>query len=565
MLLIVSLMAVVGSFLIARIVQQFYMERFSQAMKKSFENVDFVDALRVDVGASNIAGLKDVLEAYSGILGVDLDQRNFFILDAMTGEHIAGSNDELGARLEMSPNIVTALSGESGYAVLFSGRFMDCAVPVTGGDNAYIIYIRDEKTELSEQMNDIFIIIVQALMIGLVIAVLLAFALSKTMTNPIENLTKSAQQVASGSFTEPLAVHSNDEIGVLTKTFNGMAVILRDTLNAIGNERDKLGTLFLHMNDGVAAFGKHGMILHMNPAAETMLCVEFKDTLTFDELFDDIITLAEVHGETITRTVERGDLLLNMSFTTFGGEVTEGGVMALIYDITEQARLDRMRREFVSSVSHELRTPLTNVKGYAETLTNPEDIDADTIAKFSSVIVNEADRMTRIVSDLFTLSRFDYGQMDWHMSNFSATDLLKGAFEAMRLEALHRGQKLSLDIPLGLPELYADKERLAQVFVNILSNAIKYTPDGGDIGVRAWVGGGYLTVSVKDTGIGIPKKDIERVFERFYRVDKARSRASGGTGLGLSIAREIIEYHNGIIEIDSKEGKGTTVTVKIKL
>jgi two-component system sensor histidine kinase VicK len=567
-LLIVSLMAVVGSFLVARIVQQFYLDQFTQSMKQTFENHDFVSALRAATASGDTQQISEILIAYSGNLSIDLTQRkqrSFYILDAQTGAYIDGSDNNRGASLELSPNIITALSGEQGDALQLSGRFMDFAVPISSGGNTFIIYIRDEKTGLSEQMTEIFTIIIEALMIGLIIAILLAFALSKTMTNPIENLTKSAKMVAAGNFSEPLPVHSNDEIGVLTQTFNDMSAILRDTLDAVGNERDKLGTLFLHMNDGVAAFSRSGMILHMNPAAEDLLDVSFSDTLLFDEMFDGIITLSEVQNETITRSVEKNGLKLNMSFAVYGGTITEGGVMALIYDVTEQARLDQMRREFVSSVSHELRTPLTNVKSYAETLSNPVDLDVDVIAKFSNVIVGEADRMTRIVSDLFTLSRFDYGQMDWHMTQVSATDLLKGAFEAMRLEALHRGQKLSMDMPLSLPELYADRERLAQVFINILSNAIKYTPDGGDIDMKVWVEDGHLIVTVTDTGIGIPKSDIERVFDRFYRVDKARSRESGGTGLGLSIAKEIIQHHNGEIEISSVLKKGTTITVRFKL
>ena len=565
-LLIVSLMAVVGSFLIARIVQQFYLEEFTQTMQQTFNNnTDFVAALRAAAAEGDTQQLKEILGGYSGVLNIDFKQRHFYILDAMTGAYIEGSQNADAANLELSPNIITALTGEPGFSLQLSGRFMDCAVPVRSGDNTFIIYIRDEKTGLSEQMNEIFIIIIESLMIGLIIAILLAFALSKTMTTPIENLTKSAKMVASGSFSEPLPVHSGDEIGVLTQTFNDMSSILRDTLDAVGNERDKLGTLFLHMNDGVAAFGRSGMILHMNPAAEELLGVKFADTLRFGDLFEGIVTFDEVLDGTVTRAVEKDGLKLNMSFAAYGGAVTEGGVMALIYDVTEQARLDQMRREFVSSVSHELRTPLTNVKSYAETLCNPVDLDSDVIAKFSSVIVGEADRMTRIVSDLFTLSRFDYGQMDWHMSRVAAAELLKGAFEAMRLEALHRGQKLSLDLPLDLPELYADRERLAQVFINILSNAIKYTPDGGDIDMRARVEDGDLVVSVTDTGMGIPENETERVFDRFYRVDKARSRASGGTGLGLSIAKEIIQHHNGWIEIDSVLNKGTTVRVKLKL
>lgn len=564
-MLVVSLMTVVGSFLITRVVQ-FYLDEFADTVSQAFnQNAEFVNALKRAAATGDVMNMKEVLRGYSGILGVDFSQRHFYILDAETGDYLAGSDDTRGAALDVtSPNIIKALSGTHGFQRQFSGSFMDCAVVITGGEYTYIVYVRDEKKALMTQTSELFLIIIEALMFGLIISALLAFALSKTMTTPIENLTKSAQLLAHGEFSRRLDVHSDDEIGLLTKTFNDMAAILRSTMDAIGNERDKLGTLFLHMNDGVAAFNKNGAILHMNPSAELMLGTGFEAALTFDSLFSGIVTLEEISGGAmVIKAVERNGRKFDMSFTMFGAQGKEGGVMALIYDVTEQALLDKMRREFISSVSHELRTPLTNVRSYAETLANPEGLDAEHISKFSQVIVGEADRMTRIVSDLFTLSRFDYGKMDWHQTSFPAAEPLKGAFEAMRLEAVRRGQKLSLDIPASLPDISADRERLEQVIVNILSNAIKYTPDGGEIEMKADVAGGMLNISVTDSGVGIPQSDTERVFERFYRVDKARSRASGGTGLGLSIAREIVEHHGGEISISSVLGKGTTVLVRL--
>ena len=564
-LLIVSLMAVTGSFMITSIVQ-LYLDEFEETMTAAFnDNGEFVGALRSAAATGDPAALKNVLRGYSGILGIDLAQRHFYVLDAKTGAYLAGSDDARGAAIDVTaPNIIKALSGGHGFQRQFAGRFMDCAVRFEEGGQAFIVYIRDEKRGLMEQTSEMLLIIVEALMIGLMISVLLALVLSKTMTVPIENLTKSAQLLAKGELTKSIPVHSGDEIGVLTNTFNDMAAILRSTMDAIGNERDKLGTLFLHMNDGVAAFGKNGAILHMNPAAEKMLDTSFSDTLTFDGLFSGVVSPEEISGgETAVKAVERNDRKLNMSFTTFGAPGAEGGIMALIYDVTEQVMLDRMRREFISSISHEMRTPLTNVRSYAETLTNPEDLDSDVIAKFSNVIVGEADRMTRIISDLLTLSKFDYGKMDMHFTTFGAYELLKSAFEAMRLEALHRGQKFSLDIPVSLPALRADRERLEQVIVNVLSNAIKYTPDLGEIQMKAEVKAGSLYVTVADSGIGIPQEETERVFERFYRVDKARSRASGGTGLGLSIAREIVDRHGGDISISSAPGKGTAVTITL--
>ena len=573
-LLIVSLMVVVGTFLMLR-VSQFYLDEFAQAMASAFsENEELVAELRAEARSGQPASLMGVLRVYSGILGIDLSQRHYYILDATTGAALSGT-DQNGLRtLDITPNIATALSGSPGYQRQLTGSYMDCAVPITGGGHTFIVYIRDDMTRQQALNQELFLIIIEALLLGLAIAVLLAFTLSKTMTTPIEQLTKSALSVASGDFSKKLPVYAGDEIGVLTKTFNDMADVLNDTLDQIGNERDKLGTLFLHMNDGVAAFSRDGRILHMNPAAERMLGMFFSVKLTFDSLFDGIVKLSEVAAmsprDTMGRSATVGERMLEMSFTTFGAAGLEpaGGVMALIYDVTERARLDKMRREFVSSVSHELRTPLTNVKSYAETLTNPDGLEPGLITRFSQVIMGEADRMARIVSDLLTLSRFDYGKMDWHLTSFPAADLLTGAFEAMRLEAIRRKQTLTLELPALLPVIHADRERIEQVLINILSNAIKYSHENGTIEMTAGIEapgerGGMFWVTVTDGGIGIPPEDIERVFERFYRVDKARSRASGGTGLGLSIAQEIVQNHGGEILIESAPGRGTKVTMRL--
>jgi signal transduction histidine kinase len=231
--------------------------------------------------------------------------------------------------------------------------------------------------------------------------------------------------------------------------------------------------------------------------------------------------------------------------------------------LDEQKQLDEIRREFVSNVSHELRTPLTNVRSYAETLLDADEINKKDAKTFLGVILSESDRMTRLVRDLLTLSKFDYDKMDWRVSRVDFGEILTAVGNAMRLEAERRRHGLTLRLAKGLPVIYGDRERLEQVFFNIVSNAIYYTPDGGDIAVSAAEDSGDVRVVVKDNGIGIPAEDLPRVFERFYRVDKARSRSLGGTGLGLSIAREIVKKHHGDITVESESGKGTVVTVRL--
>ena len=238
--------------------------------------------------------------------------------------------------------------------------------------------------------------------------------------------------------------------------------------------------------------------------------------------------------------------------------------LAVIHDVTEQRKSEQTRREFVANVSHELRTPLTNVKSYAETMADAGgDLPPELQQQFLGVIINEADRMTRIVQDLLTLSKFDYGKMEMNISRFSFAGAIRDVAEAVAMDARNHGHTLTVDVPDDLPEVNGDRDRIQQVLINVVSNAIKYTPDGGCIELTAGVSGEMVWAKVRDNGIGIPEKDLPRLFERFYRVDKARSRESGGTGLGLSIASEILRQHKGEIAIDSVYGKGTTVTVTL--
>ena len=267
----------------------------------------------------------------------------------------------------------------------------------------------------------------------------------------------------------------------------------------------------------------------------------------------------------LTSEITRRGRVLSVTLAPYGALDGKGGVIAVLHDITEQRRLDDARREFVANVSHELRTPLTNSRSYTETLLDAAgDIPLDTEKQFLGVISSESERMARIVTDLLTLSRLDYGRMELRMTRFSLSALLHKVADAMKFTAEDSGHELTVDAPDSLPEITGDRERIEQVVVNILSNAVKYTPSGGHIRLAACEGGkNTVRITVQDDGIGIPAEDVPRLFERFYRVDKARSRAAGGTGLGLAIAKEIVEKHGGHIELASEYGKGTTVHITL--
>lgn len=563
-LMIVSVMAVVGTFLINS-VSTFYLDSFYEQMQNVFNQSSAMESLQEAAAEQGAPGLQTVIAARESALGID-DYRNYYILDA-EGRYLEGSNPNI--TLTRTSNIVAAMAGEVGTRSAVSDSVMDIAVPIDKeGDGSvdYIVYITDDKSEISDLSWRFFQIVMQAMMFGLLAAILLSFLLSKTITTPIERITEGARSIAEGNFDQDLGVQSSDEIGELTRSFNYMAQRLKSTVGEVQGERDKLSTLFLHMTDGVAAFTTDGRLIHMNPATENLLGVRMGSNLTFDELFSDLDmpnSDETVMRSFLTSEITRRGRVLSITLAPYGALDGEGGVISVIHDITEQRRLDDARREFVANVSHELRTPLTNIRSYTETLLDAAgDIPLDTEKQFLGVISSESERMARIVTDLLTLSKLDYGRMELRMTRFSLAELLKKVANAMKLTAENSGHEMVVDAPDSLPDIVADRERIEQVVVNILSNAVKYTPAGGHVRLAAcMVGTNRVRITVEDDGVGIPAADVPRLFERFYRVDKARSRAAGGTGLGLAIAKEIVEQHEGKIALASEYGKGTTVTI----
>ena len=567
MLLIILMMVVVGAFLVNS-VAAYQVNAFRGQMNEAFSSETFVNALRLSASVDDPpAALNELLREYSGLLGINNVQRNFYILDAQSGALLTGSDNNRS--IDLTPTIAAVMADNSILSVSrnVGDAYMDAAVQIKGVKGDYIIYVKDTKEDLQDLINQLVPIIATALLIGVALAIVLSLLLSKAITTPLERLTHGAQRIASGTFTDGLSVESDDEIGVLTSTFNHMARELKQTLEEIGSERDKLGTLFLHMTDGVASFTREGVPVQANPSAERLLGCHFPEMLSFEKMLGSIVSLKEILSlkekpRFIQRECERGGRRLLISLAPFGHDTTEG-VMAVLHDVTEQYRLDELRREFVSNVSHELRTPLTNIRSYAETLLVTENLPQEMTRSFTQVILNEAERMTRIVHDLLNLSRFDYGKLDWRVTQFSLEEMLRDVHEAMWFEAERLGHTLSLLFGATPLLISGDRERLEQVVVNVLSNAMKYTPSGGNIEVTAGINGDHVRIVVKDNGIGIPKENLPRLFDRFFRVDKARSRSSGGTGLGLSIAKEIVERHHGSIDIGSVLNEGTTVTISL--
>ncbi len=567
LLLTTSLMTVVGAFLMTN-VTSFYIDSFYQQMDDLFSGGTFYATLCAEAAQEDgAARLQTVLEAYAGAMGIDSRTRNYYILDGSTGAFLTGSDEEGGRELAVTTNILTARNGDVGDESNISAGYMDVAIPIRGGDHFYVLYVLDNRATVNELNSQQFLIIGQALLVGLMISVLLSFLLSKTMITPIERLTERAERMAGGDFDTIIASDSSDEIGILTASFNNMASVLKDTLSAVEDERNKLDTLFLHMTDGVVAFYGDGTIMHRNPAAVTMLGQDPID-LDYNSIFgaiypfDQVLSLQRPHS--VKREMAVGSKFFEVYLAPYSDE-EDSGALVVLHDVTAQRKNEEMRKEFVANVSHELRTPLTNVRSYAETLQDTEDIPREMELTFLDIIIGETDRMTHIVQDLLTLSRLDSGRTELKMRRFPFADAIERVCRAVELDAQHHRHSLLRQFPKDLPMVVGDQDRLEQVMMNVIGNAIKYTPDGGTIQVSAGESGGKVWMEVRDNGIGIPQEDRERIFDRFYRVDKARSRESGGTGLGLSIARELIGRHGGTIGLADHQGPGTTVRIVLPI
>ena len=408
-LLTISVIILIGTFM-TDTTDRYYHDEFRKINSTVF-NSDYVDSLCMLIGTESAPqDIYSSVSAYSGQLGID-SFRNFFILDGKSGKTIDGltSNEELSNNLELSPNVITAMNGEVGGEIKSEYSYMDYAVPLSSENGIeYIVYVQDTKEESNTILRNIFTIIIQALLLGIVISLIFAILLSITIISPIKSLTQKSKQMASGDFSSTIDVNSPDEIGQLTETFNYMANELKTTMSAIQSEKDKVETIVQYMTDGVMAFGVSGEIIHINPAAKKILDIKEDDMPSFDQLFSSYeINMGQIiyfkHFETLERVIDRGEREISVYFAPFKTDDKTGGVVVVLRDITEREKLDKTRKEFVANVSHELRTPLTTVKSYTETLQemiSDENIDVDTIEGFLGVINSEADRMTRLVRDL---------------------------------------------------------------------------------------------------------------------------------------------------------------------
>jgi two-component system phosphate regulon sensor histidine kinase PhoR len=412
-------------------------------------------------------------------------------------------------------------------------------------------------------------------LVGLLITLPLAYLILKSVTRPIQAVSDLANRVASGSLDQGISAQSDDELGRLSRAINEMSLQLRNKIEEISRDKDYLQTLLSGIMEGVLVVDARGRILMVNHALRQLLSLP---SHVEDRTPLEIIRNAELEGALRQVLQDGGNATLELTLPSPEGKTfqvnvvcispspegrvkeEEGrrGIIAVFHDITRLKELEKIRRDFVANVSHELRTPLTTIKGYAETLLEGA-LKEEVASQFVQVIKRHSDRLEKIVEDLLTLSKIESKEFQLKMESLSVSDLIGDVLDFLR-ELLNK-KKISVSVGEIPPTLlvYGDRQYLEQVFINILDNAIKYGREGGTITVSATERNQReVEISVKDDGIGIPKEDLLRVFERFYRVDKGRSHELGGTGLGLSIVKHIVQAHGGNVWAESRLGEGST-------
>jgi len=448
------------------------------------------------------------------------------------------------------------------------------AMPVrSDGKIIGAVYVVASMEGLFETMNRIKQFLFTGTVIALGLTAVLGIIVSNMITAPIKEITRRASQMAVGNLNQRVNVRADDEIGQLGNAFNDMTYRLKEALSSIEEEKEKLASILSNMSDGVIAADEFGRAMVMNRRARAMLDlreterVEGRDVLELLGLDrSQVEPKAWTEGAVLTVPLHADGggeaLTVRATFSPIHSrERGVSGTVLLLHDVTEQEKMDASRKEFVANVSHELRTPLTTIKSYLEALDEGAIEDKALAARFLGVTRNETERMIRLVNDLLHLSRFDSRQTALSVERAEMAAMLEEVTDRFSFQARQRGMDIDVAIEGAVPPVEVDRDAVDQVLDNLVSNAIKYSPDGGSIRLSARPAGvaGWVEVTVRDEGIGIPKKDLNRIFERFYRVDKARSRDMGGTGLGLSIALEIVKAHGGSIRIESEPGQGTAV------
>lgn len=447
------------------------------------------------------------------------------------------------------------------------------AVPIVVEEDVVgALYIEASIEDIYEQIRQINSILLSGTFIALAISVVLVVLLARTITAPIIDMRRHALRMGYGDFTKKVSVYSADEIGQLATSFNDLTMKLHDATITRNREQKRLKSVLTHMTDGVMSTDQDGKIILMNKRAEELLNIEsdkavgrfLPDVLHLSETFNLEDLYEQSESILLDFSNEEEAYLLEANFSVIQEENGPiNGLITVLHDVTEEEKIEQDRREFVANVSHELRTPLTTMKSYLEALEDGAIEDVELSRRFLGVTQNETERMIRLVNDLLQLSKIDSHDYRLTTDTIELRSFLELTLD--RFEMLATDKNIIFNRKFSNKPIYVDidQDKMTQVLDNIISNAMKYSPEGGTVRIRTLQQGENVRISIADQGMGIPRESQTKIFERFYRVDKARARSVGGTGLGLAIAKELVQAHGGHIWAQSEYGKGTTIFITL--
>ncbi|MFD1066632.1 cell wall metabolism sensor histidine kinase WalK [Oceanobacillus locisalsi] len=522
-----------------------------------------IQAIIDDVNTDNLATNIHVYDSQGGILGTNqLDGRS-----------------DIGKKSTETNVKNTLLFDQSQENRYFDpqtdSRMYVHVEPLIGNEGLSVgaVQFRASMEEVYNQIEEINNIFLQGSILAISISAILGILVARTITKPIKEMREQALIMSNGDFTQKLDVYGRDEIGQLAETFNDLNSRLKHSYATIEEERRKLSSVLSYMSDGVIATDQTGAVTLLNDAAANMIGLnpddvigdDLIDVLNLEEKLVDITKLPDSGSMIIDFSDEETPFIIRANFSTVVDEEEEAtGYITVISDVTEQEKIEQERRDFVSNVSHELRTPLTTMKSYLEALSDGAWENKEIAPRFLDVTQKETDRMIRMVNDLLQLSKMDSDELPMHKER---TEFMGYTQQVLDRYEMNLPETITLErqIPKGKSYVWMDKDKITQVFDNVITNAIKYSPEGGKVRVNLEVKRHMVIVSIQDEGMGVPYDKLDKIFDRFYRADRARTRKLGGTGLGLAITRELVEAHHGKIWAQSKDGKGTTILFTLPL
>jgi len=546
--------------------RNFYINHLSSNLKSNATLV--TNILEDDLSTNNLSQIK----LKTKDLGKELEIR-ITIIDI--NGIVLGDSEKNPALMENHadrPEIKEALQGKTGKSIRYSSTLeidmLYLAIPIIKNNQTLgIARLSLPLTEVNENISNLHKIIISATAIALVIASIISLIISLTITRPLQEMTKVSQKISKGDFSKKLKILNQDEIGQLADSLNLMSEELANKIRIISEDKDKMEVVLSGVIEGITAIDKEGRIILFNHALKNM--IDCSSDRVLEKFHWEIIRNNQLN-ELLKETLQKGQALTReitlfspqeKIFHASANPLTEKnkvwGAVVVLNDITEIKKLEKMRSEFVANVSHELRTPLTSIQGFVETLKEGAINDPEKAQYFLEIIEKQSNRLNNLIEELLQLSKIESQEIAMNLQSIDLRDLIDKTISEFKKKIEQKDHKIKINISPQLPLVKADPEQIEVVFRNLLDNAVKYTPDGGEIYISALEKAENIYIEVADNGIGISAEHLPRIFERFYRANKDRSRKLGGTGLGLAIVKHIVQAHQGTIGVESKPGKGS--------